>query len=89
MNVGLLEAVDLAQRLASAVRHGTSAAGLADYAAARSTEWRRLLGIDSRLRARSQGFMERHAPRMLASIPASGADLTALVDALDLELVPV
>jgi 2-polyprenyl-6-methoxyphenol hydroxylase-like FAD-dependent oxidoreductase len=71
MNVGLREAEDLAGRLARVLRPGAAAGLLDDYNASRAAEWRSLFGGDT-------GYGTRRA-LLLPCLPASGADLEALL----------
>jgi 2-polyprenyl-6-methoxyphenol hydroxylase-like FAD-dependent oxidoreductase len=74
MNVGLHEAVDLAERLVRMVRPGAPAGLFDDYNASRLAEWGNLFGAQ-----------ESHGSRrslLLPCLPASGADLKALVSQL-------
>lgn len=86
MNVGLREAVDLAERIAAAIGGGKDGT-LARYGEERSAEWRRLLGIDAELRGAAGTWATSRAARILPSIPASGDDLEALAGTLGLKLV--
>jgi 2-polyprenyl-6-methoxyphenol hydroxylase-like FAD-dependent oxidoreductase len=75
MNVGLREADDLAERLVRVLRPGGPAGLLDDYNASRMAEWRELFGAKA-----SYGS---HLSLLLPCLPASGADLEALVGQLN------
>jgi 2-polyprenyl-6-methoxyphenol hydroxylase-like FAD-dependent oxidoreductase len=72
MNVGLREADDLAERLVRILRPGAPAGLLDDYNASRAAEWRNLFGAQT-------SFGSRRS-LLLPCLPASGADLDALID---------
>jgi 2-polyprenyl-6-methoxyphenol hydroxylase-like FAD-dependent oxidoreductase len=74
MNVGLREADDLAGRLVRMVRPGAPGGLLDDYNASRLAEWRHLFGAQ-------ESYGSRRS-LLLSCLPASGADLKALVDQL-------
>ena len=74
MNVGLREADDLAQRLARVLRPGAPAGLFDDYNASRAAEWRTLFGAETAHGSR--------ASLLLPCLPASGADLEALLSQL-------
>lgn len=88
MNRGFVEASELAR----IVRHelqGTQPPrdGFDRFERAQQLEWRRLLGVDSVLL--SQGSIPpAEGQRLVASLPASGRDLDALLGQLRLGLVP-
>jgi 2-polyprenyl-6-methoxyphenol hydroxylase-like FAD-dependent oxidoreductase len=75
MNVGLREADDLAERLVRVLRPGAPAGLLDDYSASRAAEWRSLFGAQA-------PYGSRRA-LLLPCLPASGADLKALLGQLD------
>jgi 2-polyprenyl-6-methoxyphenol hydroxylase-like FAD-dependent oxidoreductase len=75
MNVGLREADDLAGRLARVLRPGAPAGLLDEYNATRAAEWRVLFGGEA-------GYGTRRA-LLLPCVPASGADLEALLAQLN------
>lgn len=88
MNVGLREGFDLARRLSAILRHGGSPDLLAAYAAERTAEWRRLLGLEhpATAAAGAAEWVRRHAERIPSTMPASGADLERLLGQLGLEV---
>ncbi len=75
MNVGLREASDLAERLVRVLRPGAPAGVLDAYGADRKAEWRTLFGAEA-------AYGSRRA-LLLPCIPASGADLDALLQQID------
>ncbi len=75
MNVGLLEAEDLAGRIARALRDGAGRRVFEEYGEARSREWRSLFGAEM-----------PHGSRrslLLPCVPASGDDLAAALNQLN------
>ena len=88
MNVGLREALDLATILAGVLRHGNSTDTLQDYNRQRIAEWRSLLGLGDGLMPLDQAdsWVRRCSDRLLPCIPASGADLDALLRQIRLSL---
>lgn len=88
MNVGLLEAVDLATRMAKVLRGGGSWDSLQSYNQERLKEWRMLLGLSGPpvVLDRALPWVAQNAARLLPCIPASGDDLTKLMGQLGLAL---
>ena len=88
MNVGLREALDLAAILAGVLRQGNSTDKLQDYNRQRIAEWRSLLGLGDGLMPLDQAdsWVRRCSDRLLPCIPASGADLDALLRQIRLSL---
>ena len=86
MNGGLSEARDLARRLASILRDDYPLNVLDRYEISRRAEWLRLLGGDTQARPGAGTWVQEHAPKILPCLPASGADLGALMSQLGLEL---
>jgi 2-polyprenyl-6-methoxyphenol hydroxylase-like FAD-dependent oxidoreductase len=86
LNVGLDEASELALRVGDKLRHPFRQSFGEDYEAARTTQWRELLGVSERasLRARSPAWAWRNLSRILSCLPASGRDLDDLFDQLRL-----
>lgn len=86
LNVGLDEASELALRIGDMVRHPSRQSFGEDYDAARTTQWRELLGVTERasLGARSPAWAWRNLSRILSCLPASGSDLDDLLDQLRL-----
>lgn len=83
MNVGLREAMELAEALAQAVKGG-GVPDLLAWSAARQAEWRSLLGLDEMLTATSKtpAWLASRKERLLQCLPASGADLALLAGQL-------
>jgi 2-polyprenyl-6-methoxyphenol hydroxylase-like FAD-dependent oxidoreductase len=88
MNVGLLEAEDLAAKLAQIIREAAPEAILAEYERAHRDEWRRLLGATGapKAGAATSPWIERHSRQILSSLPASGNELGLLLTQLGLGL---
>lgn len=81
MNVGLMEARDVARAVCDVIEGRGGSEGLADYEAARRKEWGFLLGLDHPVSAPG-GVDPRIAglvPGVESLLPASGADLEALL----------
>jgi pentachlorophenol monooxygenase len=91
MNSGLLEASDLAELLAASVHGGSGADRLVAWGTERLAEWRFLLGLAGRLEPlhgrATPAFAAKHAARLLACFPATGAELDALAAAIGLRAV--
>ena len=81
MNIGFLEAADLADALIRILRKGGSPDLLKDYDRAHRGEWSQLLGFKpgAAYPDTGAGWAQRRAARIVASIPASGAELTSLL----------
>jgi 3-(3-hydroxy-phenyl)propionate hydroxylase len=88
MNVGLREAHDLGRRLAAILRGVRETKLLRFYNEEREREWKMLLGVHDRLRARSgvAPWVRALGPRLVAVLPASGHDLNLLLDQVGLRL---
>ena len=89
MNSGLREAVDLAARLAAAVRREGPGDVLEAYGQERLREWQFLLGTTGGLKAGAgtPPFAEKHAARLLACLPGTDEGLDAI--AAPIGLTPV
>jgi 2-polyprenyl-6-methoxyphenol hydroxylase-like FAD-dependent oxidoreductase len=86
MNVGLLEARDLAQTVCDVIEGRGGSESLAAYETARRAEWDFLLGLDRRVNV-PPGVDSRIAglvPGVESLLPASGGDLEALLGQLGL-----
>lgn len=82
LNVGILEAQDLARRIAPQVGRG-GAATLGDgYARQRSLQWGALLAAAPRV-GRTHDWVKRHLRTLIRAMPAAGDDLDDLLDQLD------
>lgn len=85
MNVGFLEARELAGRLTSVLKKGESKEQLGQYAEQRRAVWKRLLADDAvRAGPGANEWVARHAGRIHHGIPASGAHLDAALAQLGL-----
>jgi 2-polyprenyl-6-methoxyphenol hydroxylase-like FAD-dependent oxidoreductase len=81
LNVGLDEANELALRMADAIQHPARAAFGPAYDSGRAAQWRNLLGLEERA-PRGPDWAGRDPGRLVACLPASGADLDCLLDQL-------
>lgn len=90
LNAGLHEARSLAEKVASVLKRGASRTVLAEYDAAARAEWRVLLADGDALRALPEAdpWVRDNKDRILASTPASGEDLPAVLRQIGLEAVP-
>lgn len=89
MNVGLREAEELADTVAKILRGQASFDALEAYNRDRRSEWGQLLALrGAELTATGQAaeWARQHAARILPCLPASGNDLSALVQQLGLAL---
>ena len=77
MNGGLLEAHDLASRIAACSNSRCGVDDLEHYGRARRREWHRLLGVNVTfdLLPNAAAWLPPHARRILPALPASGRDL--------------
>lgn len=84
MNVGLREGQELAGILADVLRRGAPLESLERSGYRRAVEWRRLFELDGGLApgAGADPWLAGHAGRVLSALPASGADLEALIGRL-------
>ena len=80
MNVGLPEARQLADAVTNCLRNGGEQTLLNEYGAQREAEWKFLLGMSGGFVSDSQTdpWIAQCRQRLLACLPASGRDLTAL-----------
>jgi 2-polyprenyl-6-methoxyphenol hydroxylase-like FAD-dependent oxidoreductase len=87
LNIGLDEANELALRMADGLRHEARSGFGADYDAQRTLQWRELLGVEQRaaLSPRSPEWARRNLSRLISCLPASEADLDALLEQLRVE----
>jgi 2-polyprenyl-6-methoxyphenol hydroxylase-like FAD-dependent oxidoreductase len=85
LNLGMREVHDLAARIAEVIKGG-DASQLDRYHIERFDEWRALLGMRGGLVAKPNAdpWVAQMASRMLASIPATGADLKSLAGQIGL-----
>ncbi|HEX7070850.1 MAG TPA: NAD(P)/FAD-dependent oxidoreductase, partial [Rhodothermales bacterium] len=87
MNVGLVEANDLAGRLAAVIRGRADMSSLAEYEREHMANWRFLLGMLGTFDPgpNAEPWVERCVERLLPSLPASGEDLVALARQIGIE----
>ncbi len=87
MNDGLWEAADLAAKLKQILREDGSPELLNDYEREHRAEWRELLGMSGQIKPTTcpNNWVKEHCAQMMASLPASGKELTHLLDLLGLE----
>ena len=80
MNVGLREARQLADAVATCLRNGGESALLNDYSVQREAEWKFLLGESAGFvsGAQTDPWVAQCGSRLLPCLPASGADLAVL-----------
>jgi len=88
MNVGLLEAHDLAERFSAIHKGAARTETLAGYAEQRRAEWSQLLGLAGGPQATGAApeWARELAPRLLPCIPASGEDLRKLLEQIGLTI---
>ncbi len=80
MNSGVVEARELAARMAGTLRSGGSAAGLEEFASATRGAWQRLLGGgDVRALPGADPWVRDARARIAATLPASGEELESLL----------
>jgi 2-polyprenyl-6-methoxyphenol hydroxylase-like FAD-dependent oxidoreductase len=87
MNVGLHEAEDLAGKLKKILRDHASPRLLEDYGRDHRAQWEQLLGRTEGLMPGTSAnpWVKTRSPRILSCLPASGGDLTRLIDQLGSE----
>jgi 2-polyprenyl-6-methoxyphenol hydroxylase-like FAD-dependent oxidoreductase len=80
MNVGLCEAQQLADIMASILCDGQEYAQFEEYNSERLTQWRELLGLEGGLQPGrdTDPWIAEHFARLLPCLPASGYDLQRL-----------
>jgi 2-polyprenyl-6-methoxyphenol hydroxylase-like FAD-dependent oxidoreductase len=86
MNAGFREGKNLADSFRRILRGEAPVASLADYDREQMAHWRQLLGISGGLKA-GQGtdaWLSAHRAKILPCLPATGADLVSLAQALKL-----
>ena len=80
MNSGVVEARELATRMAGTLRSGGSAADLEEFASATRGAWQRLLGgRDVRALPGADPWVRDARARIAATLPASGEELESLL----------
>jgi 3-(3-hydroxy-phenyl)propionate hydroxylase len=90
MNSGLVEARELAARMAGILRTGAAASILQDFATETHEAWGRLLGAGRAVRALpgADTWVRQVAERIPTCIPASGDDLEQLLAQIGLTVSP-
>jgi len=90
MNSGIVEARELAARMARIQRMGGTPSLLEDFASATHEAWQRLLGPGQKVRTLSAAdpWVQQHCARIAATIPASGDDLEPLLGQIGLSATP-
>jgi hypothetical protein len=88
MNMGLREGADLAVRLTTILRDKGSTELLKTYDMERRIEWEQLLGLKGGPQASTLAdeWIREHSAQIPACIPASGMELTLLLQQLGLEI---
>jgi 2-polyprenyl-6-methoxyphenol hydroxylase-like FAD-dependent oxidoreductase len=86
MNMGLLEAADLADRIAGVQRGQGTAGQLAEYGTRWMSAWRSLMNLDNTLSSAQDAdpWVESEAQRILPCLPATGDDLAKLLTQIGL-----
>lgn len=74
MNMGMLEAADLAEKLSADTSHAGRQSRLDSYNIDQTTEWRRLFDIDQKLSAAAPeaDWLMQHRNNLIGSLPLSG-----------------
>ena len=87
MNLGLVEAHELAARMARIRRADGSSSLLQEFATDMHDAWEALLGGGRTIRALPEAdpWVRQNAARILASIPASGQDVEPLLAQIGLQ----
>jgi len=90
MNSGLMEARELAGRIARIQRMGASPSLLEDFAGAAHQSWQWLLGPGEKVRGLSAAspWVLQHCARIVMCVPASGEDLEPLLGQVGLSATP-
>ncbi len=88
MNEGLREAADLAEALRKILKEKQGAALLQRYAEEHRAEWRRLLKLDGGPKplGSATNWVKGNCARILECLPASGAELSAMLSQLGLAM---
>ena len=88
MNAGIQEARALVARIGEALDSNQSQEPLRQYGVQREREWHKLLGVNVRfeLLPHAAPWLATHARRLLPLLPASGRDLTLLLESVGLKL---
>ena len=80
MNSGLLEARELAARMARIQHEAGAPSLLQEFAAETHEAWQGLLGVRQKALATPSPWVQQNGARILSCIPASGDDLESLLD---------
>jgi len=88
MNVGMIEAIELGERIAGVLKEGAQPGTLDDYQRGREEEWKRLLALDVRFQIAPEAAaqVKEHAAGILPCVPASGGDLDRLLGQIGLKI---
>ena len=86
MNVGLREAAHLAETISQVLRKKNSLDLLQSYNSESRAEWRRLLGLNGSPTPteKTSAWIKQHCANLQAYLPASGKDLSLLLNQLGL-----
>ncbi len=87
MNAGFREGKKLAGYFANILKQDEPLASLNEYGLEQSASWRQLLGLTGELKPTKSAdpWVTAHRARLLPCLPATGSDLTALAQALNLD----
>jgi 2-polyprenyl-6-methoxyphenol hydroxylase-like FAD-dependent oxidoreductase len=88
MNSGLMEACELATRIARILREGGATPLLEEFANRTHDAWRRLLGREVRALPGADPWVRQAGTRIAACVPASGDDLEPLLRQIGLTAAP-
>ncbi|MGC4086844.1 MAG: NAD(P)/FAD-dependent oxidoreductase [Polyangiaceae bacterium] len=88
MNVGMLEAHELVNAMADCLEGKANLSTLDRQATLHEREWHKLFGVNVRfdVLAHAAPWVSTHARRIVPALPASGADLTFMLERLGLRL---
>jgi 2-polyprenyl-6-methoxyphenol hydroxylase-like FAD-dependent oxidoreductase len=88
MNVGLIEAHQLVNRIVETSTTQRGVSPLERYELERQREWHKLLGVNVsfQLLPHAPPWLAAHARRLVPALPASGGDLSEVLQRLGLEL---
>jgi 2-polyprenyl-6-methoxyphenol hydroxylase-like FAD-dependent oxidoreductase len=90
MNLGLVEARELAARISRIQRAAGAPSLLQEFATETHEAWQSLLGVDGAVRALpgADPWVRHTAARILPCVPASGDDLEPLLEQIGLTIAP-
>jgi len=88
LNVGLLEADELAEVLKNRLQEGATANGFVSWEQRWRGEWLQLFGLKGAMKSSAQTdkWVQQHAAKILPCLPASGDDLRRCAKQLQLDL---